>query len=170
MTPEQTVLKNNDIIKDVCAFMIRKHGDQTDKVGKPYWMHPYRVMGYATKIIIDFELHGYVDYLDIAVAADCHDLLEDTDTTIEELKELGVSDRAVEIIQTCTRKEDESYDEFIRRIGEDVGATIVKLADLEDNLDVKRFAGIRALDNQDRKRINKYLAAYDYLYNILDNI
>ena len=168
MTLEKT--QNDELIKKFCKFMIDKHEGQVDKAGKPYWMHPYRVFENATKIMIDFEIYNKVDYIDIAIAADCHDLLEDTDTTIEEIRSLGASDRAIEIIERCTRKDDESYTEFIERIGEDIGAVIVKMADLQDNLDVKRFAGVRKLESSDLKRINKYLTAYNYLHNILDNL
>lgn len=147
-------------------FIKQKHGDQKDLVGEAYWTHPYRVSVFAKRLLwsaLNEGLHYDELYDDVHNVAMCHDLLEDTNTTIDELKELGLSDVAIYALKLCTRSKHEQYETYIDRIGTNFIATIVKLADLIDNLDVLRFAGVRELNERDLKRINKYLSAYSKL-------
>ncbi|MDO5615507.1 MAG: phosphohydrolase, partial [Cruoricaptor ignavus] len=56
---------------------------------------------------------------------------------------------------------DENYDDFIKRTEKSPLAVAVKLNDLRDNMDLRRFN--RPISDKDAKRLNKYLKAYRYL-------
>lgn len=63
-----------------------------------------------------------------------HDILEDTNTIIEELAELGISEALIRVILTLTHRKDEPYMEYLKRVSMDEMATRVKLADIQDNI------------------------------------
>lgn len=90
-----------------------------DQSGQPYFNHLQRVANLAPKRLRD------VAYL--------HDLLEDTKFP-EFLVRLLFGKRSLEIIKIVSKKKGESYADFIIRISRDKDATIVKIADLTDNL------------------------------------
>ena len=62
-----------------------------------------------------------------------------------------------------TRREGESYEDFIQRSESNPLARQVKIADLEDNMDVRR---IRLVTEKDAERINKYLKAWRKLKGV----
>ncbi len=97
-----------------------KHAGQVDKQGVDYIYHPIRVMN---------SLRG-----GLKIAGILHDIIEDTDTTAEDLLEAGIDKRYVDIVECLTRKPDTSYFDYILRIRENPDAVKVKLADLHDNL------------------------------------
>lgn len=120
-----------------------------DKGGSPYILHCIHVM---RQVGNDLELQQ------IAVM---HDLVEDTDYTIERLADLGFSDRVINGVNTLTHRKNESYDEYITRIIEGGADTIiVKKHDLRHNSDIMRMKGIRTKDHD---RIEKYFKAYKRL-------
>ena len=63
-----------------------------------------------------------------------HDILEDTNTIIEELAELGISEALIRVILVLTHRTDEPYMEYLKRVSMDEMATRVKLADIQDNI------------------------------------
>lgn len=84
--------------------------------------HALRVATYASR-------HGKSHYL-IGLL---HDIIEDTDTTLEELPEDIRTD-----ISTLTRRSDETYFEYIDRVKNgSERAIIVKLYDIKDHLEQK---------------------------------
>ena len=89
-----------------------------------------------------------------------HDVIEDTDVTPEYLLAEGFPKTIVDSILSVTRKEQESYEEFIKRCQLDKLGRIVKLYDLEDNMDISRLS---FLSEKDLPRLNRYLWAYRYL-------
>ena len=101
----------------------RKHAGQVDKAGAPYILHLERVAGKVSS-----EESKTVAYL--------HDILEDTDTTQEELAAEFPS-RVVGAVCMLTRHEAERYESYIGRIACEGNSVVreVKLADLEDHLD-----------------------------------
>lgn len=62
-----------------------------------------------------------------------HDVVEDTDATIDDIREILGGNIAI-IVGILTRSRSESYDNYITRVMENKTAMLVKLADLEDNL------------------------------------
>ena len=82
-----------------------------------------------------------------------HDVVEDTEITFEDLRKQGFSEEVIEVLDCLTKRDGESYDEFIGRVLRNETACRVKLADLEDNMDLSR---IKNPSEKDRERIRKY--------------
>lgn len=157
---------NIDIIRQ---FVLEKHIGQFDKVGQAYYLHPLRVEQIVVDLFDDAELDVYNNYrlfISCKVAALCHDLLEDTNTTIDDLYNLNIDQDIINALKLLTHNKGVSYDEYIEAISGNIIATIVKIADLEHNMDITRFAGVRELNDVDLKRLNKYLRSYSQLMDI----
>lgn len=135
-----------DII-EILEFATKKHSGQVDKSNIPYILHPVRVA---------FRL----DKMDERIVALLHDILEDTDATIEELKELGLTDVMIDAIMLLTRPKDMTYMEYIKRLADNSLACKVKLADLEDNMDPER---IKNAGENYGSLLERYKKAYKYL-------
>ena len=108
-------------------LMLRIHAGQTDKNGDPYCLHLLRV-----------ALRGETE--DERIVGISHDSVEDKKTTLDELRTYGYAEHLCAAIDALTKREGESYEDFIERILENPLATKVKLADIEDNLDPNRLA------------------------------
>jgi (p)ppGpp synthase/HD superfamily hydrolase len=92
------------------------------------------------------------------MAAVLHDVVEDSDDwTIERLRERGFSDEVLGAVERLTHRDGESYEEFIERVQTDPIACQVKIADLEDNMNVLR---ISQLSSKDLQRLEKYHKAW----------
>lgn len=123
--------------------------DKVDKAGEPYILHCLRVMNNLHTR--DKELQS------IAVL---HDLIEDTDYTLDDLRKLGFSDRVVKGVDALTKTKDISYEEYVARVAQNEDARKVKLSDLRDNSDITRLKGLTQIDFE---RMVKYHASYTYL-------
>lgn len=123
------------------------HLDQVDKGGAPYILHLVRV---AAKMETDEE--HIVAYL--------HDALEDGHVSIADLPPESLA-----ALDALTRRPSESYMEYIRRLAENALARKVKMADLEDNMDLSRITHLRP---EDYRRHEKYTKARAYLGAIID--
>ncbi len=75
----------------------------------------------------------------------------------------GFPEEVVEAVDCLTQREGEAYEDFIERLKPNLISRRVKLADLEDNMDVKR---ITQLSDEDTQRINKYLRFWKVLSEI----
>lgn len=176
------LIKNMPDICEIKQVVIKFHKGQTDLVGGEYFGHIERVYSNTidlwNKFIIEYvKKNGnfnhtlkYAYYFDIAaMTAYCHDLLEDTDITEEQLiEEYKIPEEAVSIVKEYLThdKKRVSYKDYIEHIKENPIAALVKLADLSDNLDMTRFHG-RKLEEKDFKRIQKYIDSYHTLYEYL---
>ncbi|MEW6265914.1 MAG: GTP pyrophosphokinase [Thermodesulfobacteriota bacterium] len=118
-----------------------------DKVGQPYILHPLRVM-----LRLDSLTEKMVGVL--------HDLIEDTGWTLEKLTGQGYPPEVIVALDRLTRRPKEEYEDFIERLKNDSLARRVKLADLEDNLDVSRLPEITS---RDLARLDKYRRAREVL-------
>lgn len=116
----------------------------------PYILHPLRVMNKLTHTG-DYEL------MTIAVL---HDVIEDSDTEIAHLRAFGFSKRVLDALELLTHDPNLSYDAYIGQIAGNKDATIVKMADLEDNSDITH---LRNDSEKSLKRVEKYCKAYIYL-------
>lgn len=96
------------------------HEGQVDLHGAPIILHALRVM-------------LAVDPPDQIVAV-LHDVCEDTNYTLPDLEAGGLSDRDAETIELLTNEDTNLYSAYIRRLGGNRRARMVKMADLEDNL------------------------------------
>lgn len=129
------------------ALAAQYHEGQTDKGGRPYIFHPLRLM---LKALTEDE----------QIVAVLHDTIEDTDLTLDDLRRDGFSSEIVEAVDRLSRRDDETYHEFILRIKENRLAARVKILDIQDNMDLTR---IKKPSDKDRKRLEKYSRALDTL-------
>src|SRR5215217_9307971 len=114
-------------IEDAIKLALEKHHGQTDKAGEPYILHPLRVMA---------QMQTEVEQ----IVAVLHDVVEDSDVTLDDLRRMGYSEEIVTAIDHLSRRDGESYDNFIQRIKPNPLALRVKLGDLRDNMDLRRNA------------------------------
>ncbi|MCH5319851.1 MAG: GTP pyrophosphokinase [Paramuribaculum sp.] len=133
---------------DRAAYLcVTKHSGQRDKMGCAYFQHPMRV---AMKCEKDEE----------KIVALLHDTLEDTDVTREFLLEQGFPEEIIEAIESVTRRPEEDYFDFIKRAKQNHIGRVVKIHDLEDNLNVLR---LNEISPAMAERFNRYLKSLDYL-------
>jgi (p)ppGpp synthase/HD superfamily hydrolase len=125
----------------------KAHRGQFDKGGNPYILHPLRVM-----------LNCESEY--VKICAVLHDVIEDTDITLNDLKEQGFNNDIIAALHCLTKQAGETYDDFIARILPNKIACEVKLADLIDNMDLTRIPNP---SEKDEARIKKYQRAIDQI-------
>lgn len=141
-------MKMKEILSNAIIFATEKHKGQYDKGGAPYILHPLRVMLQLKNI--EEQIYGVL-----------HDTIEDCAVTIDELSKIGLNDSQISVLKLLTRKDGEDYfDDYLKRVMTDNRAINVKLADLTDNMDIKR---IKEPTEKDFKRVEKYQKAYKLL-------
>ena len=94
------------------------------------------------------------------IASVLHDVVEDTKWTLKRLRYMGFTETVLEAVDALTKREDESYDQFIQRAAMNPIAREVKIPDLEDNLDLSR---IPKPTGKDLERVEKYKNALAFL-------
>ncbi len=142
------------LIDHCIIFATYKHAEQTDKNGLPYIFHPLRVM-------LDESLTTETQ----KCVAVCHDLLEDTTTTTEELKEIGLPETTINVIVALTHLKNEPNTTYWQRILDEPSgdAKLVKIADIKDNTSESRM---NCLPEEVQTRLKeKYYKALQYLNN-----
>lgn len=142
-------------IDDALALVASKFQGMTDKDGEPYVMHCLRVM------------MGVDDPLAQQVAL-MHDLVEDTDVTIEDLKTRGFAAEVLAAVDLVTHKSEDSYAEYVVRIKENPIARSVKLSDLRDNSAMGRILYREDRLQRDLNRIQRYILSYQFLTDRID--
>jgi len=135
-----------DLILKATILVEKAFEGKVDKAGQPYLYHLKRV---AEKMTTDEE----------KIVALLHDIVEDTDISVCYLSNnfnysIGKS------VDLLTKKPDDLYFDYIVRISKDKIATKVKIADLEDNMNIARLDKVTI---NDLDRLNKYIQAYKYL-------
>jgi (p)ppGpp synthase/HD superfamily hydrolase len=131
-------------IERAILIAAQAHMGQRDKGGAPYILHPLRMM-------MRMESEAAM------MAAVLHDVVEDSDWTMEQLRGEGFSEEVLLAVDCLTRRGGESYDEFVARAQANPIARRVKIADLEDNMNVKRIGEVTA---KDLARIEQYHRAW----------
>jgi hypothetical protein len=91
-----------------------------------------------------------------------HDVVEDTDITLQYLSSTGFSTRVIVALNLLTHKGTDTYEDYIKGIATNKDAVAVKLSDLKDNSNITRLKGLR---KKDFDRIEKYHKAFVYLSN-----
>ncbi|WP_224242006.1 HD domain-containing protein [Hyalangium gracile] len=134
-------------LEDAIALAVEAHRGQRDKAGQSYILHPLRVM---MRLETDAE----------RMAAILHDVVEDTPYTLERLRELGYPEEVLGALDCLTKREGETYEAFIERVRPHPLARRVKLADLEDNMDVRRLPTVGP---REAERLARYRAAWTRL-------
>ena len=135
------------LLEKALRLATRAHKGQIDKAGKPYIFHLIRV---SERCSTEEE----------SIVALLHDIIEDTPVTPANLLNEGFSQRIVDAVVSVTRNKGETYTDFIHRCRLNSIGRVVKIHDLEDNMDITRLDWITSADVE---RLNKYLKAYKYL-------
>ena len=97
------------------------HLGQVDKLGNDYISHPTRV---ASKFVDDPDLQS-ISYM--------HDVLEDSTVTEEELRKL-FSSHIVDAVVVLTKKDGQTYADYLKQVKANEMDLVVKMADIEDNV------------------------------------
>ena len=146
-------LMPEDMLEKAEKLAREAHKGQKDKSGADYIGHPLRVAARCNNP-------------KAKIAGLLHDTIEDTYVTSQLLKDMGFDDDIVEAVLALSRRPDETYAEFIVRASQNEIAKEVKIADLEDNMDVRRLCDIT---EKDAIRIRKYLHSWRYLKGLENN-
>lgn len=123
------------------------HKGQVDKAGVAYIHHLLYVAS-----LVEGELAKTIALL--------HDVVEDSDWTLEDLRKEGLLEEVVQAVGILTKKRNENYEEYILRVKQNPLARQVKLADLQHNSDLSRLANVT---DRDRERVAKYQKAIAFL-------
>ncbi|HEY0449090.1 HD domain-containing protein [Actinophytocola sp.] len=122
----------------------RAHEGQLDKSGRPYIAHPLRVMG---------SLKGEHERM----TAVLHDVVEDTEVTLDDLTAVGCPPEVLAAVAAISRHPDESQADYLSRVMANPMALVVKRADIADNMSEDRMG---RLDTATQERLRaKYEAA-----------
>lgn len=130
------------ILEDAIAIAALAHKGQIDKADNPYILHPLRMM-----MRMKSE--------NAMMAAVLHDVVEDTEWTLEQLREQGFSEEVLEAVDCLTHRTGETYEDFINRVQTNPIALQVKIADLEDNMNIQRISQITPRDLERMERYHK---------------
>jgi (p)ppGpp synthase/HD superfamily hydrolase len=134
-------------LEQAIEIALASHRGQTDKAGAPYILHPLRLM---LQMAAEEEM----------IVAVLHDAVEDGGPTIDDLRAKGFSQEILDAMVCITKLEGERYDEYIQRIKINPLASRVKIADLQDNMNLHRLISPQ---QQDLDRVEKYKKALDIL-------
>ena len=135
--------------KKALKLCFEAHKDQTDKTDMPYVFHP-------------FHLAESMTDEQTTVAALLHDVVEDTDYTLEDLVAMGFDREVIDALRLLTHDDGSPYMDYVARVKTNPIARAVKLADLAHNSDLSRFSG-EEISEYAKKRQEKYLRAIEFL-------
>lgn len=143
---------SNSITKAL-SLAYKAHKNQFDKGGYPYVLHPITVAmmlarnGYSEQTIITGLLH---------------DVIEDTDYTIDDIKALDFPDEVTEALSLLTHDKSIDYMEYICSVSRNPIAKAVKIADILHNSDKTR---LKTITEKDELRLKKYEQAIRILHD-----
>ena len=140
---------NTKLTRLASKIAYKAHDGQTDKAGVPYIFHPIHIA-------------EQMDSEESCVVALLHDVIEDSDITLEILSKY-FNDDIITALRVLTKKENDDYVMYIKRVKTNKLATKVKIKDLEHNRDLRRLDEVT---DKDRKRSMKYWEAIRYLEDI----
>ena len=136
-----------DNTKKAMKLCFKAHKDQVDKSGMPYVFHPFHVAEQMTDEAT-------------TIVALLHDVVEDTDYTLEDIAAEGFGKEILEAVALMTHEDDVPYLDYVAKLKENPIARAVKLADLAHNSDLSRIGEI---DEETKRRLEKYKKAKDIL-------
>jgi len=136
-----------ELLERAAGIAVEAHRGKRDRNGAPYILHPLRVM-------------GRVSTPEEQTVAVLHDVVEDTRWTFEDLEAEGFPPRIIKALECLTKREAENYEDYVQRSAANPLAQRIKLADLEDNMDISR---LHHVGDEDRVRLEKYLRAWRFL-------
>lgn len=126
---------DEDALNRAYVYAMKKHGAQLRTSGDPYYSHPIEVAGILTKFKLDSTS---------IIAGLLHDTVEDTDATIEEIKDLfgeqvaqivdGLTKLAMIELKSKDTKQAENFRKLLLAMSEDIRVLLIKLADRLHNM------------------------------------
>ena len=128
-------------IERAVEIAAKEHAGVVDKGGSPYLFHPLRLM---FAVNTPFE----------QMAAVLHDVVEDTPVTLDDLEKEGFPADVIAAIDALTKRRGESRIDAATRAAANPIARVVKLADVTDNMDLKR---ISEPTDKDFARLKEYV-------------
>ena len=140
---------NTKLTRLASKIAYKAHEGQTDKAGVPYIFHPIHIA-------------EQMDSEESCVVALLHDVIEDSDITLEILSKY-FNDDIIAALRVLTKKENDDYVMYIKRVKTNKLAAKVKIKDLEHNRDLTRLDEVT---DRDKKRSMKYWEAIRYLEDI----
>lgn len=143
------------ILENAIKFAVLMHSGQYDKGGKPYILHPLKVMHYLKS-----------DDQELQAIAVLHDVVEDCDVTYDDLYNEGMTERVVLAVKALTKINGQSKSEYLSAIKANKDAALVKLQDLRHNTDIRRLKGV---SQKDLERVQKYHEMYLEIKKSLEN-
>ena len=129
--------------KKAMRLSFEAHKNQVDKSGMPYVYHP-------------FHLAEQMETEETVIVALLHDVVEDTDYTLDDIRAMGFPDSVVKALALMTHDKSVPYMDYVAKIKSNPIAKAVKLADLKHNSDLSR---LDIIDEKALKRVEKYAAA-----------
>ena len=171
----------NHMTLHAIALAKEKHQGQTDLLGNNYFQNHIRgvtrnVLGLLNELREQADIHccGDIDAEEeycnwmglgefVSTVAYLHDIFEDTDVVPDNLREMRYPELIVEAIRSVTRRPNEKYKYFIKRSKKNILGRLVKMADLQNNLDIRRIKFSVETEKQDLYRIKKYIKSYLFL-------
>ena len=140
----------NQLAKAI-AIAATAHLADVDKGGAPYILHPLRMM-------------AQMDTDEARMTAILHDVVEDHEKdgwTFDRLRSEGIPDAVISALRCVTKvSADEDYTAFIKRAASNPIARKVKIADLEDNMNMLRISHLR---DKDVLRLQKYHTHWEWI-------
>ena len=135
------------LTKKALRLCFDAHREQVDKTGLPYVFHP-------------FHLAEQMKDEATTVCALLHDVVEDTDYTLDDLRSMRYPDEVLDALALLTHDPAEPYMDYVKEIAKNPIARKVKMADLRHNSDLSRMDEV---DEWAVKRTEKYRRALAYL-------
>ena len=135
------------LTKKAMQLCFNAHKEQVDKSGMPYIFHP---------LILAEQMNTE----DATIVALLHDVVEDTNITLDDLCNMGFSSAVLDAISLMTHERGVPYMDYISAIKKNPIARQVKIADLRHN---STLARLDTISQKDLDRVNKYKKALDYL-------
>ena len=128
-----------ELTKKALKLSFEAHKDQVDKSGMPYVYHP-------------FHLAEQMKAEETTIVALLHDVVEDTDYTLNDIKAMGYPDSVIDALALMTHDKSVPYMDYVAKIKSNPIAKAVKLADLNHNSDLSRldFVDEKALERAKR--------------------
>ena len=136
-----------ELTKKALKLCFTVHKEQVDKSGLPYVFHP-------------FHLAEQMEDEQTTVVALLHDVVEDSDLTLNDLRQMGFPDPIIAALALLTHDPAVEYMDYVRAIKDNPIARAVKLADLKHNSDLTR---LDTVDEKALTRREKYLHAMTLL-------
>jgi len=144
-----TAMRRDIQLSKMLMLAVTRHNGQFDKGGKPYILHPLKVMHYLKS-----------DDEELQCIALGHDIVEDCFKSVEEgmqyLYMQGFSNRILRGIESMTKLPGEDFEAYKSRVKSNPDAVLVKMADLRHNTDIRRLKGILEKDFNRMRRYHEF--------------